>query len=160
MMGKVAVVMAVALALVAAAVGCGGSDETSEASATIPKAKYEAQAERICTEREKEKYDQLAVAFKLARSEGKTIKDVTPADLEELTSTVVVPALQKMVEDLKALPSSDKGQAQFEKLIATREAEVDKVEADPKLFVEGKAFDKGNELAASIGIRKCILNQG
>jgi hypothetical protein len=147
-----------AMLVVVVMAGCGSSGEATgeDAQASIPKAEYVKRVEKICHDKEEQKYERIAAAFKLS---GANAAELKKSDLEDITTKVVVPTIRELTEELEALPPAAKGQAKYDRVVKNLAKEVEEVEANPALFVESKAFTKSNEEATAIGIVECSLNQ-
>lgn len=154
--------LAVAVALTTgalAAAGCGdsGSATSATSAATISKASFLRRAERICGTGEDKKYAAIGAALKAS---GKQPNEITTADLEEVTTLAVTPALREMVERLQGLPPAAEDGAKVGRWVRTLDIELAAVEEKPALFVEGKALASANRQATAMKMRDCVINVG
>lgn len=153
-MREAKVALAAALVAVVAAVGCGGGDSSTEA-ATPSKAEFAKQIEKLCVRSERVKFHDIGVA---AHEEGGAFSKKggpTLADVEELTTTVVLPVFKNMTEEMREMTLPHEREHQIEEMISTFEADVQQTEKDPKRFVDGVAFEDGNAAAEALGFTQC-----
>ena len=147
------------LAIVAAtglvAAGCGGgSDTTSEGSATIGKAEFLAKGNAICAKGNKEigeTFESFVKKHHLSEKEPPN-----PAEMEEV-SEQVLPIIQKQLSEVRALGLPQGSEKEAEAVFAAVEEGLEEVEEDPSILAEekGEPFEKANRLSREIGLTKC-----
>jgi len=140
------------LALGMLAAGCGGGD--GETTATVSKKQFLTKVNKICSARENEKFNKVAVVAKEMKPEIEN-ESMSQANLEDLTRRAVVPVFQKLIQELQQLDPPSKSSAQFEAIVAKFKADVAEMESDPGRFVDGTAFEDGNRAARAYGLSDC-----
>jgi hypothetical protein len=140
----------IAIALVLG--GCGGGSSTT--SATSTKAAFVRQGDRICGKAEAEKNAALQKAFAEAAKSGS--KDGRAVE-EELVTTVALPPISRMTEELSRLDRPEGEEAKAGEIIAAFEKAVQEVESDPGsvLSGSGQPFSKPDEMAKKFGFTAC-----
>lgn len=151
----IAVVVAVAaLAMIVAA--CGGGSDSTETASSISKAEFVKKGNAICAKGEKEVEDGVE---KFA--EKNNLSERNPASskqVEELAEKILVPAVRKQLNELRALgiPSGD--EEEVEAIFAAVEEALKETEEDPSVFgQEGGVgpFAKANKLSREYGLTVC-----
>jgi hypothetical protein len=142
------------VALAGIVAGCGSSDDDSTATPT--KAEFKKQASAIC-EKGKERIDDELEAF-VKKIGGPTVTP-TEAEVSELASDIVVPAIKTEAERMRELgiPSGDEEEITamldaFDKGIEEGEANPEKVFASEGISAP---FAKGAEIATKYGLEGC-----
>jgi hypothetical protein len=122
-------VIAGVLAIATIAWGCGG-DEEGTASAPAGKAEFIEKADALCTRGGKETEAEIAAYAKDENVDES--KEPTPAQSEEVIAEIVVPALRKQVDEIRALGVPTEDEAQVNGFLDDIDAALDKAEDDPK----------------------------
>jgi hypothetical protein len=158
------------VAAAAVAAGCGSSSEDSgsAANADVPevttsslsKAQFVKQANALCG-KEKTKAFQASIAFaRKYESEGKPQSKL----LAELTSTVILPRIEREITGIADLGAPAGDEAQIEAFLTAENEAADKVAADLKGLkslrqIEAQFSDSG-KLARAYGITGCDNSSG
>lgn len=142
------------LALGLAVAGCGSSSTATTSSgasgasgvqgAALSDSAFAAQGNKICTAGNKT----LAQAAKLLGS-----SNPSSADLQRYAD-VAVPSIQGQIDAVKALPAPSDEADQVSKFLSDAQAALDKVKADPSLFLKN-VFSPINDEAKAIGLDTC-----
>jgi hypothetical protein len=142
-----AAVALLALALGALILGCGGGSD----SAAITRAEFAKQANGICAHAEARKNAALQAYF------ARTQQAPQGADEIKLVTTVALPPIKAMSEELGQLPIPSDGGNKAEAIVVAFETAIAKVEADPKsvLSQTNDPFGEANKLAAKSGMKAC-----
>src|SRR5690349_16049559 len=130
-----------------AAVGCGGSDETT----SLTNAQFITQAEHICREAGEEQFAALGKALD-GNGESASRKE-----LESATRTVVLPRARQMVAELSHLQVPEKQSRDFASLVQQFEKGLERAEGAPRTFLSGGAFSTADKQAEELGLRGCNL---
>jgi predicted small secreted protein len=144
-------------ALVASAMlvaGCGGGSDSSESTSSLTKAEFVKQGNAVCAEGNKE----IEEGFEeFEKEHGSQSKQPTKAQLTEAIETIVLPAVRRQVEGVKALGAPSGEAAEVEAITDAAEEALEKSEEDPASLTTEKAdpFAKANELANEYGLVKC-----
>jgi hypothetical protein len=143
-------VLAFALAIGVLAAGCGGDGGDD----TDPKEDYIAKADELC-----------AVGTFQIGSEAQNrygSPQPPPEKIEEYSSKIVVPILQKQViKGLRELPPPEGDEQTVAAIYDALQAGVDALRTDPTLIADpnvGGAFDEANSLAQAYGFEQCGSN--
>jgi hypothetical protein len=151
---KLIAVLAALAAITMIAAGCGGGSDSSSDSSSITKAQFIKQADAICAKGNKEDEAEFE---KFEKENGLSEKkEPTKAQQEEATSEIVVPSVQKQIEEIDALGAPKGDEKKIEALVASVEEGVEEIEADPASLTEGKnPLAKGSKLAREYGLKTC-----
>ena len=142
--------LATALTTAAIVSGCGSSDEgTTQASVT--KASFIREADKICAAADKGQEARLNVLAKVVKKTGKPFGD------EVLIKRAGLPPLVKAVEELSELPLPEDG-GQAKAIVTELEAAVEKAEKNPTSLVKTQTpFTSVLPRARAYGLRVCGL---
>jgi hypothetical protein len=146
-------VIAAALAVtLAAAAGCGGSDDDSTGVETsdLSKQQWIAQANQICIEGDKDIGQQAGEFF-----DGKP----TPAESTQFSHEVVLPSIQAQVAQIRELGAPEGDEEQVEAMLDAVDEGLAKAEADGSALQEG-ALDEGTALVQAYGAKACGADTG
>ena len=146
--------LAVLVALAALVAGCGGGDDTTTDSATVTLTKTEfiKQGDAICKQANEENE---AEAEEYAEENGFTLEKANKEQLEEAVSDVLVPSLNKQVEELDALGAPKGDEEKVEAIVAALEEATEEIEDDPGSVFQGQTFQKPSQLAEDYGFKVC-----
>jgi hypothetical protein len=143
----------VAVALVAA--GCGSDDSTTDSTASLTKAEFVKQGNAVCTQGNKE----IEEGFEEFTKENnlKQNKEPSEAQFEEISEEVLVPGIEKQIDDLRALGTPEGDEGEVDQILTSAEEALEEVEEDPSLLSEegGGAFAKVNKEATAYGLTVC-----
>jgi hypothetical protein len=148
-----ALAVACALAVGGIAAGCGSSDDSSSTTSTaasITKAAFVAKANAICAAGNK-------VANEAAQQQFGN-QQPTQAEIEQFTTSTVVPSTQDQIDQISALGAPAGDEAQVKAIIDTAQADIDKLKSDPSLITSNTFFTDANKLAADYGLTVCGQN--
>lgn len=145
--GTAAAIAAVVLAIVAA--GCGGDDD---ASASLTKAQFIKQGDKICQKAEDR---QVAGLESFQQKNGSNPRG--RAAEEELASSVGVPPLSVEAEELSELPLPEASEEQAKAVVEEISKAVEAAKRDPaSLLGSGKnPFEESEQLARKYGFKVC-----
>jgi len=141
------------LALIAA--GCGSSDDstdTVEETVTLSKTEFIKQGDQICERAEKESETE---AEEFAEENDFELEKASEEQLEEAIGEVLVPALDRQVEEIKALGAPEGDEEQVEAITAALEDASADVADDPSQAFEGEPLEKASKLAKEYGFEVC-----
>ncbi len=147
--GALALVALVVIGTVVVA-GCGGGEDTAEATATSSKAEFTKQAHAVCAENRKEREAVLARFYK------KPSKGNEEAALEALLEESLLPLLQKELKALEDLAPPEADQATVDQMLQSLARNLEEIEergaavaGDYKFFsrFEKEAEDYGLDCA-------------
>lgn len=130
---------------------CGSSDS---GGGSLTRAEFVKQGNAICSKAEVEKNDSLKAAL---RKLGESNQTLTKARQVELVSTVALPPIRQMTEELGGLGAPSDEEAAVEAMVEAFETEVERLEADPASVVNGSggSFAPANKLAKAFGMKAC-----
>lgn len=153
-MGKrLILLLAAAMALAAIAAGCGSSDDDStEVTVSLTRAEFIERGDQICKQAEE---DSEAEAEEFAEENDFTLENASEEQLEEAIDAVLVPALDRQVEEIEALGAPEGDEEKVEEIIVALEAASDEVAADPSRAFEGEPLKEATELAQDYGFKVC-----
>jgi hypothetical protein len=137
--------------VVTAVVGCGTGDDSD--SVSITKAEFIVKTDKACAKRQRQLEDEVA-AYVEQRRAGK-IKG--PADYEELVSTVLAPAVEGEVDDIRSSEMPGDEEERIEIILAAMEEGLEKAKEDPGGLVSESnlAFDDARRSAEEYGFKVC-----
>lgn len=144
--------IAVLVALAALVAGCGGSDDTTDETVTLTKAEFIKQGDAICKEANEENETE---AEEFAEENDFKLEKASKGQLEEAVAEVLVPSLNKQVEELDALGAPEGDEEQVEEIIVSLEDVAAEVEDDSSLVFEEKTLEKPSQLANAYGFEVC-----
>ncbi len=108
------------------------------------------QANAICRQGAREGKSALEAT---AEERGKPFFDLSPNEMEDVGSAVIVPLYRRILSQLSELePPSDDASAR--RFIEEYGNAVEKVEADPSLLFK-QQFEKADDAAEEYGLTKC-----
>lgn len=137
------------VAVAAIVAGCGSSS-----SDNISKAEFVKRGDELCKQGSAEIEGEVKA---YAKEHDISLKSqLREAQLEELSENVVIPAIQKQLDGLKALGTPSEDEDQANELFDALEDGIEKGEEDPGAFVEGEGtLGKANKLADEFGFKDC-----
>lgn len=143
----VGVMMLLALALIAAASGCGSD---SSADSSISKKQFVKRANTLCVDTE---FEQLGKAQKYSSEHPE-------AEEADLIQPALVPTLKKELKDLEALGTPDGDEEELEAIYEALQKGIEGAESDPASVVKPQSnpFNEVNKLATAYGIGDCGRN--
>jgi hypothetical protein len=144
-----------ALALAALFAGCGGSDDTSS---SLSKAEFVKKGNAICTAGNKE----IEEGFEAFAKEHDLSSKQPPskAESKEAAETILLPAIKKQVEKIRALGPPDD---EADEVLDSAEESIEKGEEDPVALIEEEAvpmFAATNKKARAYGLTVCGEEEG
>jgi hypothetical protein len=184
--GRLAVPAVLLPAIVLIAAGCGGSSGTGTGSTadtggngstatpaetgstttpaktgSITKAEFIKKADAICAEGKKQVQTEFAAYLEKNKikkiPEGGESKAETEGREAEIIESIALPALQRQVDDIRALgfPAGESGQ--IEPFLDAVEGGIEKGDEDPQALFSGasKVFAKADGLAQKYGFKVC-----
>jgi len=139
-----------ALAIAAAAAGCGGSDDES-----LTKAELIRQGDAICKQGGETIQAELAGYVK-DHEIGPTSR-LTKENQEEVVLTIILPTLQAEAEELGELEAPEAEADEFTAIVEGLEGAVEKGEAAPLSMLNSapKPLAEAGELAGAYGFEDC-----
>jgi len=135
---KVWVLLAMAVGL--GLIGCGGSDDAEPLS----KAEFKKQATAICEKSRQERYDKVDALPKNVQSNKQ--------ELKKLIQSEFIPSFRAMYDELRELNPPEAEAEEFEKVLASLEAAIDKTESN---FGETEALFGANQKVEKMGLAAC-----
>jgi hypothetical protein len=140
------------LAISVVMAGCGdGGEKTS--TVQIPKALFIKRADAICARI----YARVESGYKafVGKVGSEPFSDID--EIREFADTVLIPAKQKEVEDLRALGTPRGGGDRVEAILDAYEEGIGKAEESPRNAVTttAGAFSKATDLTKEYGLKNC-----
>ena len=140
--------MAGTLAVALIVGGCGSSSDDGEVTeSSITKAEFVKQAEAACEKGEK----QVETSFNTYLKENKDAleQEATKAQFADVLETVLVPAIEQEIEDIREIGSPSGEVDQIQAIIDALEEGLEKSQADPRVGVQETVvfFDDAYKLA-------------
>ncbi|MGH2976238.1 MAG: hypothetical protein ACRDLL_15445 [Solirubrobacterales bacterium] len=151
--GSIALVAAVVALFV---VGCGGGD-ASISTSTISKEAFIKKADAVC----KKGFAQLQRGFAAYLKENKksiiALRHPSRADYEGLIGGVLVPNLEKEIEEIRALGAPSGDEDRIEEILTAFEEGIETAESNRKAVTNSSEaiFGIGSRLAKEYGLEVC-----
>ena len=144
------IVLAVALAAALIA-GCGSSSSNdSTTTVTITKAEFLKKGNAICKQGNKE----ISAAGNKIFSSGKP----SQAQIEKFATDILIPSVQKQVDDIRALGAPAGDEAQVKAITDAAQQGIDAMKKDPSTVTQSDKtgpFAQANKLANAYGLTVC-----
>jgi hypothetical protein len=152
-MGRGPLSLIAAFAVATLLLGCGGGDESS-ASGSISKEEFIAKADAVCAKTNK----QMEAALGKFLTSGEQITNLSKADNERFVTKVLIPNLEKEIEEIKGLgvPAEDEERAKA--MVAALEEGLETAEADPEALAASSSdivYGIASRLAGEYGLKVC-----
>jgi len=148
---------ALAVALVIA--GCGSSDSSST-TASLSKAEFVKQGNAICKAGNKE----IEEGFEEFTKENNLSKTKPPSKAiqEEAAETILIPAINNQVEEIRALGTPEGDEGEVDEILTDAEEAVEEGEEDPTslLGAEPAKFKELNKESREYGLTVCGEGEG
>lgn len=147
-----------AVLAVGLAAGCGSSKKssgsaksTSTSAPAITKAQFLKEGNAICNRGNREIGGAAGRLF--PKSGGRP----SQAKLTEFARTVIIPSVQRQIDEIKALGAPAGDRARVSAIVGAAQAALDKGKRDPALLTTNGPgpFKKANQLAKSYGLTAC-----
>jgi hypothetical protein len=135
--------------------GCGSSSNTESTATALTKAEFLKQGNAICANGNKEINEGFEAFFK--KSNLKKNEQPSKAQKEEAAETILIPAITKDVESIRALGAPEGEEEQVEEILDAAEEAIEKLESEPAAAIEesNQAFVKVNKLSREYGLTVC-----
>jgi hypothetical protein len=144
------------LALAVFAAGCGGNDDgdDSTSTASITKSEFLAQGNSICKKGNQEidsDFESFAKKHDLKENDG-----LTDAEATEASEEILIPNVQKQVDQIHALGAPEGQEAQVDAILSAAQKGIDELKKDPTA-IQGNndPFAEANKLAKDYGLTAC-----
>ncbi len=149
--GLLAAVLAMAVLAVSFASGCGDSED----EASLTKAEFVKQGDKICKDNYAKREKFLLGYVEDIKASG---KQPPQAEQEDILVNELMPIFREQSEELSeiGLPETETGQA--EKILAAIEGAIEKVEQEPDVAIKqgtGVQFAEAEKMAAEFGFKYC-----
>lgn len=142
-------ILALALAAGLIAGGCGDDDdESGEATSSITKEEWIAQANEICSTSNaavEEQAGEFFQEFKGNEAEGE----------RKFQTEVVLPEIEQQVSQVSALPVPEGDEDEVAAIIEAAEQGVEEAKADPSVIEAGGSLDEASRLITEYGATEC-----
>ena len=120
--------VAVALAVTGfLAVGCGGGGE-DEATASVTKAQFVKSTDAVCEKNHKQREAEFAALDKQLESEGQ--EPESSAGIETRLTDVVIPSMERQLEELEAVDVPEDSEAKMTKMLQTYSKGIEKLKEE------------------------------
>ncbi len=141
------VVVALTVAVALVLIGCGDSSES------ISKEEFIAKADAIC----KESSERMATGFSKRLKDAKKLVKPQNAELEKLVGDVMVPNIEREIEELRALGIPAGDEERVEAMIEALEEGVEVAERNPQAVTVSSdaVFGIAARIAAEYGLEVC-----
>jgi hypothetical protein len=147
------VAIAAFVALAALVAGCGGGgDTTPDETVTLTKTEFIKQGDAICKKGNDESEKE---AEEFAEDNDFELEKASKEQLEEAVGEVLVPNLERQIEELDALGAPKGDEDQVEAIITSLEDATGEIEDDPGIVFKGDVLKKPSELADDYGFKVC-----
>lgn len=145
-------VLAAAIVIAVVIAGCGGGGSSSASTSSLTKAEFIKQGDKICTTGNEE----IEAGFKESTA-GEENKEPSKAEAIELSETVLLPAVKKESEELRALgvPS---GGGEITSILDKLDEAIEEGEENPEALVSSESeelFGPVNKQATAYGFKVC-----
>jgi hypothetical protein len=145
---------AVAMLAIAAAIGCGSGDETTEVSLT--KAQFVKQGDAICRSAQEKKTKAIQAWSMEDANKGKDLGDWSEEELSQVYLDLALPPIKEASDQLGELPAPE-GDAKAEKLVKALAEAVESVEEKPTRAISEAPYASADKLAQAYGFKTCGL---
>ena len=147
--------LVLAASIFIAGCGGGGGDSPQADDGSLSKAEFVKKADAVCASGEKE-VGSKSTAF-LKKNGLKEVSESSPAQGEELIETVAIPALQRQVDEIRALGLPSSGAGEAEAFLNSADEAIETAEENPeKMFKEPlEVLAKTDEIGKKIGFKVC-----
>jgi hypothetical protein len=153
-MGRGPFALTAALLAVAALVsGCGGSGGGDSTTTSVSKAAFIKKADAVCQTNTQRMQRQILAVLKTKNG----IRKPKPSEYERLVGTIIVPAVQREIKDLRALPVPSGDEDRIDAMIGALEEGLETAENDPKAVeaTSDVVFGIFSRLAGEYGLTTC-----
>ena len=141
------------IALGALVAGCGSDDETTtDETVTLTKAEFIKQGDAIC-QKGNDQSEKEAEEF--AEENDFTLEKASEEQIEEAIGEVLVPILNRQVEEIEALGAPEGEEEKVEEILTALEDASADVEEDPSRAFEGEPLKEAKRLAEDYGFKVC-----
>jgi hypothetical protein len=155
---RAAALVATAIAIIAA--GCGGSSDDGEeiTASSLSKAEFIARADAICAKGQRQVERNFGAYAKETDLKVQQItKKPTKEQVNGLVNTVLVPAIEEEIAEIRALGAPAGDEDKIEAMLEAMEEGIETAEGLPQKVLEqtGIAFGIGSRLAKEYGLTTC-----
>lgn len=142
------------LAVAALVGGCGSGDE---ATASLTKAQFVKKANAICDKAERRIQSELGELLKQYKDNLPTTEAANVAAQAAVAETVVLPARRQQTEEITDLGAPSGEEDRIDAIVASLEAALEDIEADPAKAAEISAstFGEAWEKTRTYGLYNC-----
>jgi hypothetical protein len=116
--------MAVGIFGLVVAAGCGGGDTTT----AVTKIEFIKRANAVCRKAQTDRASEIAAYDKAIEAKGQEVE--SKPNLEKKTIAVLLPSMQKQLEELQSLDKPEVGKAQIEEMLEGLGQGVEKLEEE------------------------------
>lgn len=127
---RLSALLALGLATVVAVAGCGGSGAADTTVAAISKAEFIKKADAICAKGQKRSQSELNAFGK--ENKAPEAKEPTTAEWSEIGTQILVPALQRQLDEVRQLGSPAKDEEQIGEYLDQSEEAIEELEENPE----------------------------
>jgi hypothetical protein len=152
-MGTWRVALFSAFAVVVLFAGCGGGEDSS-ASGSISKEEFIAKADAVCAKTNKRMETELGKFL----TSGEQITNLSKADNERFVTKVLIPNLEKEIDEIKALGVPTEDEERAKAMVAALEEGLETAEADPEALAASSSdivYGIATRLAGEYGLKVC-----
>lgn len=130
--------------------GCGGGGNTE--SGPVSKPEFIKQGDAVCKKGNKLSEDEVE-AF--AKEKGFQLEKANKSQGEEVVTEVLVPNLERQIEEFKELTPPVGDEKKIEKIISSLEEATKEFNEHPERFFEEDALKKPSKLELAYGFKVC-----
>lgn len=152
-MGTLKAVLGWTLVAAVLLAGCGGSN-TDSGRSSLSKEEFIAKADAVCAKTNKRMEAELGKFL----TSGEQITNLSKADNERFVTKVLIPNLEKEIDELKALGVPTEDEERAKAMIAALEEGLETAEADPKALAASSSdivYGIASRLAGEYGLKVC-----
>ncbi len=152
-MSRRSITLLAALVVALIVVGCGGDGEDETSTVQVTKAAFLKSADAICDK----SYEEIESKFQsFVKDVGASKPFSDSEEIEEYVDTILVPAKQEEVEELRALGAPGGDEDAVDAIIEAHEEGIEVAEDDPREAVTSfGVFARATWLAEKYGLENC-----
>ena len=144
--------------------GCGDDGETTStptaasgatgATGDLTPDQWATQADEICKQGDQAQDVAIKGFFE---DEGiSQNQQPTDAQLEQLTTDVVIPNIESQIDGVATLPRPEESADQIQEFVDQANSDLDTLKSDPGLLnTQGNPFEETQKLASDLGLKEC-----
>jgi hypothetical protein len=138
------------LAVALLGVGCGDEDE-STASSNVTKAQFVKNVNAVCKKTQEDRFNEIGAYDQKTLAKGE--KPESGPNLLKKMEDVLLPSMNKQLEELKALDVPEASAAKYEKMLQSLEGGIEKLEEEGVVgLTKGEQLEAFEKEAAALNL--------